>query len=142
MAPYGIVGTLFARGTANSASLIALLEGGVFAQLPGLRVVVTALAFGGVAMAASLATQSRQSPGIVEIMRKHVFIDTMWPQAALLRAAIDLLGVDNMIAGSDWPIVEDRFDGKLTAAMRQADLSDDEQRAVAASNCLRLLGVH
>jgi len=56
--------------------------------------------------------------------------------------AIDLLGVDNVIAGSDWPIVEGRFDGKLTAAMRQAKLSDDEQRAVAAGNCQRLLGVH
>lgn len=142
MAPYGVVGTLFARGTANSASLIALLEGGVFAQLPGLRVVVTALAFGGVAMAASLASQGRQSPGIVEVMRKHVFIDTMWPQPALIRASIDLLGVDNVIAGSDWPIVEGRFDGKLTAAMGEANLSDDEQWAVAAGNCLRLLGVH
>jgi len=47
MAPYGLIGTLFARGTVNSASLIALIEGGVFAQLPGLRVVVTAHAIGG-----------------------------------------------------------------------------------------------
>src|SRR5262245_20152499 len=30
MTPYGVVGTLFARGTINSAALIALLEGGVF----------------------------------------------------------------------------------------------------------------
>jgi hypothetical protein len=42
MVPYGLIGTLFARGTVNSASLIALVEGGVFSQLPGLRVVVTA----------------------------------------------------------------------------------------------------
>lgn len=30
MAPYGQIGTLFARGTINSASLIALIEGGTF----------------------------------------------------------------------------------------------------------------
>src|SRR4051812_7247142 len=56
MASYGIIGTLFARGTANSASLIALVEGGVFSQLPDLRVVVTALAFGGLAVAAALSS--------------------------------------------------------------------------------------
>ena len=33
MARYGQIGTLFARGTANSASLIALVEGEVFSQL-------------------------------------------------------------------------------------------------------------
>jgi predicted TIM-barrel fold metal-dependent hydrolase len=55
MAPYGVIGTLFARATTNSASLIALVEGGVFSELPGLHVVVTALAFGGLAMASSTA---------------------------------------------------------------------------------------
>src|SRR4029450_6838154 len=55
MAPYGVVGTLFARGTINSAALIALVEGGVLAELSGLRVVVTAHAIGGLAMAAGLS---------------------------------------------------------------------------------------
>ena len=141
MASYGIMGTLFARGTANSASLVALLEGGTFSQLPGLRVVVTALALGGVAMAASLSSQSLQPSGAIDVMRRHVFIDTMWTQGALLRASIDLLGIDNVIAGSDWPIAEAPFGEKLRAAMRQASLSRDEQRAVAAGNCARLLGI-
>lgn len=55
MAAYGTTGGLFARGTANAASLIALVEGAVLSQLPGLRVVVTSLALGGVALAAGLS---------------------------------------------------------------------------------------
>jgi predicted TIM-barrel fold metal-dependent hydrolase len=141
MAPYGVIGTLFPRGTANAASLIGLVEGGTFAQLPGLRVVVTALAFGGVALAASVSGQSRLPSGTIDVMRRHVFIDTMWAQPALLRASIGLLGIDNVIAGSDWPIVDGPFGAKLTAAMRQANLSDDEQTAVAAGNCRRLLAI-
>jgi predicted TIM-barrel fold metal-dependent hydrolase len=141
MAPYGLVGTLFARGTANSASLIALLEGGAFSQLPGLRIVVTALAFGGVAMAASLSSQSALPAGAIDVMRKHVFIDTMWPHAALLRASIDLLGAEHVIAGSDWPIVADPIRTRLADAMQQAKLSEDEQNAIAAGNCVRLLGL-
>jgi len=141
MARYGVVGTLFARGTANSASLIALLEGGVFTQLPGLRVVVTALEFGGLAMAASLANQSRLGPDTLAVLRKHVLIDTMWPQPALIRAAVDLLGTENVIAGSDWPIVPGPFGVKLKEAMRQAELSVEQQGAIAGGNCMRLLGI-
>ncbi len=141
MAPYGPIGTLFARGAANSAALIALLEGGVFSQLPGLRVVVTSLAFGGLAIAACLSSQSRMPAGTVDVMRKHVFIDTMWPQPTLLRAAIDILGADNVIAGSDWPIAEGTFHDKLADAMRQLQLSDDEKAAITNGNCQRLLGL-
>jgi aminocarboxymuconate-semialdehyde decarboxylase len=141
MAPYGPIGALFARGSANSASLVALVEGGVFAQLPGLRVVVTALAMGGVAMAAGLSSQSLLPSGAVGVMREHVFIDTTILHPASLRASVDLLGVDNVIAGSDWPINGGAFRGLLAGTMRDAGLSDDEQSAIAAGNCLRLLGI-
>ena len=137
MAPYGVVGTLFARGTANSASLIALLEGGVFAQLPKLRIVVTALAFGGVAMAASLSGNKA-----LDVMRQHVFIDTMWPQPALIRAAVDLLGADNVLAGSDWPIVDrPPLRRALEDAMEHARLTEDQMRAIASGNVRRFLNV-
>src|SRR5262245_24543019 len=141
MGPYGQIGTLFARGTANSASLIALVEGAVFSQLPGLRVVVTALAFGGLAAAASLSSQSLLPSGTIEVLRSHVFIDTMWPQGELLRASVDLLGADHVIAGSDWPIADGSIRAGLTAAMERAKLADAERNAIAGGNCRRLLGI-
>jgi predicted TIM-barrel fold metal-dependent hydrolase len=142
MAPYGLVGTLFARGTANSAALIALIEGGTFSDLPGLRVVVTALAFGGLAMACALSSQSKLPSDAVEVIRKHVFIDTMWPHPAVIRAAIDLVGIEHVIAGSDWPIVEEGpARAGLTTAMREAGLSQAEQIAIASGNCRRLLAL-
>ena len=142
MVPYGLIGTLFARGTVNSASLIALVEGGVFAQLPGLRVVVTAHAIGGLAMAAGLSSQSRLPSGAIDVMRKHVCIDTTLFHPALIRASVDLLGIDNVIAGSDWPIGKDGpIRGTLKDAMQHAGFSDGEQNAIAAGNCLRLLGL-
>lgn len=139
MAPYGLIGTLFARGTVNSASLIALVEGGVFSQLPGLRVVVTAHAIGGLAMAAALSGQSRLPSGTIDVMRQHVLIDTSLFHPAVIRAAVDLLGADNVLAGSDFPIVGGPIRGPLMDAMHQARLTDEEQSAIAAGNCLRLL---
>lgn len=143
MAPYGLIGTLFARGTVNSAALIALVEGGVFSELPDLRVVVTAHAIGGLAMASGLSNQSRLPSGAVEVMRKHVFIDTQLIHAALIRSSVDLLGSDHVLAGSDWPIVDDGpIREPLVQTMQEAGFPPDPQRAIAGSNCLRLLGVN
>src|ERR1044071_4276068 len=142
MTPYGLIGTLFARGTINSASLIALVEGEVFEALPGLQVVVTAHAIGGLAMASGLSKQSRAPSGAIEPMREHVFIDTQMIHPALIRAAVDLIGADRVVAGSDWPIVDDGpIQGPLSEAMRQAGLSPDEQTAIASGNCRSLLGI-
>jgi predicted TIM-barrel fold metal-dependent hydrolase len=131
MEPFGQVGNLFARGTANSASLVALVEGEVLARLPNLRVVVTALALGGLATIAALSRQSLH----------QVFMDTNIAHPALLRAAVDLLGVGNVIAGSDWPINDAPMRRVLIDAMRRAGLSETEQEAIAATNCRRLLGL-
>jgi predicted TIM-barrel fold metal-dependent hydrolase len=141
MTPYGLIGTLFARGMVNSASLIALVEGGVFSQLPDLRVVVTAHAIGGLAMLAGLSSQSRLSAGTIDVLRKHVFIDTTLFHPAVIRASVDLLGADHVLAGSDFPIAGGPLRGPLTDAMRGAGLSHEEQEAVAARNCLRLMGL-
>jgi aminocarboxymuconate-semialdehyde decarboxylase len=142
MAPYGMIGTLFARGAVNSASLIALVEGGVFSELPDLRIVVTAHAIGGLAMLAGLTNQSRLPSGAIDVMRKHVFIDTTLFHPALIRASIDLLGADRVVAGSDWPIASDRpIRGMLEEAVHDKRFSDDERSAIASGNCLRLLGI-
>lgn len=141
MAPYGIIGSLFARGTVNSASLIALVEGGVFDLLPALRVVVTGHAIGGVAMATGLSKQSLQSSGAIDVLRRHVFIDTQLMHPALIRASVELLGSDHVVAGSDWPIVDEGpIRTLLRDAMQGAGLSQTDQVAVAAGNCLKLLG--
>jgi len=140
LARYGVLGTLFARGTANSASLIALVEGSVFAALPKLQVVVTALAFGGLAMECSVASQSMAAEGAIRAMREHVFIDTMWPEPALLRAAIGLLGYERVIAGSDWPIADhEPFGQALETAMDKAGVPHEQQGAIASGNVRRLL---
>ncbi len=142
MAPYGLIGTLFARGTVNSAALIALVEGGVLSELPSLRVVVTGHAIGGLAMASGLSHQSLLKSGATAAMRRQVFIDTQLIHPALIRASVGLLGADHVIAGSDWPIVDDGpIRDKLAAAMRDAGLSVDEQKAIAAGNCMRMLGI-
>lgn len=140
MEPYGRIGTLFARGTVNSAALIALVEGGAFTSMPDLRVVVTALAVGGLAMTAGFSHMSRLPDGTRDVLRRNVLVDTMGFDPALIRLSVELLGASNVLVGSDWPIVNERpIRPVVEDALAAAGLSRDEQRAIAGANSLRLL---
>jgi hypothetical protein len=60
----------------------------------------------------------------------------------LIRAAVDLLGADHVLAGTDWPIfVEASVPSRLQAALVACNLDATEQQLVAGGNTLRLLGV-
>jgi len=142
MARYGQLGTLFARGTSNAASLIALLEGGVFEALPSVRVVFTNLAIGGLLLAHSFAARGVLPDGAEALLRKHVYIDTMGFDPVLIRAAVDIVGVTHVLAGSDWPIVSDGPIGeKLLHALTAAGFAEADQRQIAGDNARALLGI-
>lgn len=142
LAPYGRLGTLLARGTVNAATLIALLEGGVFDELPKLQVVVTTLAIGGVLLAGGFGSASGVCTDAATLLRRHVFIDTMNFHPVLIRAAVDLLGADHVLAGSDWSIVsEGPIRERAGQAFAAAALTPDEQRLIAGGNARRLLGI-
>jgi aminocarboxymuconate-semialdehyde decarboxylase len=141
LSPYGQLGILLARGTVNAATLVALLRGGTFAALPGLRVVVTTLALGCILLAAALGEDESQPP-VAETLRRHVFVDTMGLHPASIRASVDVLGAGNVLLGTDWPIVNDApIRERTLAAFAAAGLSPQDQHAIAAGNVRRLLGV-
>src|SRR5579871_109523 len=136
----GRLGVRFARGTINSAALINMLEGGTFDELPKLKVVVTTLAFGGVMLAAGFGDGQRIRSDAPALARRHVYIDTMGIHPAVIRTAIDLLGADHVVVGTDWPIaVEGSVPERLAKAFAHAGLSAAEQEMIASGNTMRLL---
>lgn len=142
LAPYGRLGTLLARGTINAATVIALLEDGVFDDMPKLQVVVTTLAIGGVLLAGGFSAGSGIRSDAAALLRKHVYIDTMNFHPVLIRAAVDLLGADHVLAGSDWPIVNDGpIHDKAEKAFAAAGLTQVEQAQIASGNAIRLLRI-
>jgi predicted TIM-barrel fold metal-dependent hydrolase len=139
---YGRLGVRLARSTINSAALFALLESGSFDELPNLRVVVTTLALGGVLLAGGFGDGHRLRRDAPAVSRRHVYIDTMGLHPALIRSAVDLLGVDHVLAGTDWPIAEEKsMQERLQKALAVCGLDAAEQQMVASGNTLRLLGV-
>lgn len=140
MEPYGRIGTLLARGTVNAQALVALIEGGTFARLPELKVVVTALAFGGLAMAHGFSHFSKVDGGTRKILRNNVFIDTMEFDPTMIRAAVEIVGASNVLVGSDWPVVNDGpISGKVETALKMAGIGAEDRIAIAAGNTKGLL---
>jgi aminocarboxymuconate-semialdehyde decarboxylase len=138
----GRLGVRFARGTINSAALINMLEGGTFDELPKLKVVVTTLAFGGVMLAAGFGDGQRIRSDAPALARRHVYIDTMGIHPAVIRTAVDLIGADHVVVGTDWPIaVEAAVPERLAKAFAHAGLSAAEQEMIASGNTMRLLKV-
>jgi predicted TIM-barrel fold metal-dependent hydrolase len=139
---FGRMGVRLTRSTINSAALYALLEAGVFEALPKLRVVVTALAFGGLLLAAGMPDGSRLRKDTPSAQRRHVYVDTTGMDPVLVRSAIDLVGADHVVAGTDWPVVQEKsLSLRLDAVFDATGLGADARQAVAGGNARRLLGV-
>jgi len=137
----GRLGVRFARGTINSAALISLLETGTFDELPKLQVVVTTLALGGVMLAGGFGDGQRIRSDAPALTRRHVYIDTMGLNPVTVRAAVDMLGADHVLMGTDWPIaVETSVPERLQKAFDFCGLNAAEQQMIASGNTLRLLG--
>lgn len=138
----GRQGVRLARATINALALLALLEGGVFDELPTLRIVVTTLAIGGVLMAGGFGEGQRIRRDTPESLRRHVYIDTMGLHPALVGSVVELLGADHVLAGTDWPIVVEKdVPARLQKALTFAGLNAEQQQMVAGGNTLKLLGI-
>ena len=137
----GRVGLRFARGTINSATLISMLETGSFDENPKLQIVMTTLAMGGLFLAGGFGDGMRIRSDAPALTRRHVYVDTMGLNPAQVRAAVDLLGADHVLMGTDWPIIEERsVPERLKNALVHCGLNPAEQQMVAGGNTLRLLG--
>lgn len=97
----GRAGNALGRGLQNGAAFLSALHAGLPARLPGLHLVFTALGSGALYFAAEeLAAYRRNSP---DGSPANVYFDTTRLNPWLIRYYADVLGVDRIIVGSDWP---------------------------------------
>lgn len=137
----GPIGMRLARGTVNSAALISLLESGTFDEIANLRVVVTTLALGGILLAGGFGNGQNIRSDAPAVARRHIYVDTMGLNPAVVRASVDLLGADHVLMGTDWPIVEEKeVPERLRRALVHSGLDAAQQQMVAGGNALKLLG--
>ena len=139
----GHTGVLLARGTEDAASTLALLRSGLLDELPQLKLVipligVAALIFAGLAEDDRLHEEGWSGASPRE-SRKRLYIDTMGFDAATIRFALDLLGPQQVLLGSDWPIMPIGARPKVEALLTSLNLGATDQAAILSGNTLRLL---
>jgi aminocarboxymuconate-semialdehyde decarboxylase len=126
------------RSAVNSAALLAMVHAGMFEEMPDLNVVVTALALGGLMVGECLADGARI--GKAAVPRRNVYIDTTGLHPVMLRAAIDLVGADHVVTGTDWPVVtEVDLPARLAGLFDQCGLGAADRESIAHGNARRLL---
>ena len=142
----GHSGTLLARGTENAASLLALLRCGILDELPDLKVVLPMIG-AAVFLFAGIAEQDygREEGwrGISpRISRQRLYVDTMGFDPATIRFAVDLLGSEHVLVGSDWPIMPIAPRKNVDEVLARLDLTEQQRAAILGGNTTRLLRPH
>jgi predicted TIM-barrel fold metal-dependent hydrolase len=139
----GHTGVLLARGTEDAASTLALLRSGLLDDLPELNVVIpmigiAALIFAGIGEDDRLREEGWLGASPSQ-MRTRLYVDTMGFDAASLRFALDLLGPQHVLLGSDWPIMPIAARQKVATLLTALDLNETDQAAILSGNTTRLL---
>jgi predicted TIM-barrel fold metal-dependent hydrolase len=142
LARLGHTGVLLARGTETAASVLALLRSGILDDLPNLRIVIpmisaAALLFAGIAN--EDYPRDGWQGGPPGEARKRLYVDTMGYDPASIRFAVELLGVEHVLNGSDWPIMPIASRQRVEETLSAVGLTGDQQAAIMRDNVLRLL---
>jgi len=138
----GNFGRMLARGTSSAASLFALVNAGVLDEIRGLKLIFAWLGGGALVVGGTVKGAERLRHDAREDQRWHVYFDTMGFDHAALRYAVDVVGSDHVVVGSDWPIgVNIATRDRVITALDAAGLSSKDQVQVASRNALDLLGL-
>ncbi|MFT4035780.1 MAG: amidohydrolase family protein [Patulibacter sp.] len=126
-------GVLLARGAESALSTLAILDAGLLDELPALNLVLAGIGGAALLLAPFLPEHAAAS-------RARLHIDTMGFDPAAARFALDALGAERVLVGSDWPIIDrDAGRARVGALLDQLPLDAHGRGLVAAGNARRLL---
>jgi predicted TIM-barrel fold metal-dependent hydrolase len=135
----GRAGNSLGRGHVNGVAFLSILRSGLLQQFPDLDVVFTGIGLGALTIAAveseaySLSARDNQRP------RPNLYFDFMGLDPAALRFALEILGPERVLLGTDWPIWERVTRRKLTHVFDRVGLAEPDRRRIAGGNAERLL---
>ena len=91
-----------------------------------------------------LAHMNRDHPERAwDIMKRYenVYADTSWQSAESIRAAINEVGSDRIVLGSDWPLLNDELQTTNIEAVQGGTDDDDTYERIMDTNARRLIGL-
>jgi predicted TIM-barrel fold metal-dependent hydrolase len=136
----GRAGNSLGRGHVNGVAFLSILESGLLEEFPDLDVVFTGIGLGALTIAAVEAEVYALPARDARTVRPNLYFDFMGLDPSVLKFAIDILGPERVLVGSDWPIWESLSRDKLYSVFDRVGLSDSDRRRIAGGNAEHLLG--
>jgi uncharacterized protein len=90
-----------------------------------------------------LAHMNRDEPQVVfELMQRHeqLYTDTSWQPAEAITQAVEAVGSERLLFGSDWPLLHLNLQGDGLDVLRRAVSEQDAER-IGGENARRFLGL-
>jgi predicted TIM-barrel fold metal-dependent hydrolase len=119
----------FGRGYQTGLALLQILHERVYESISGLKLIFTALGVGSLFFAheglAELQTELGGAPGL--------YFDTTSLHPASVRYALEVLGPERIIVGTDWPFHDDDRQA-IRDSVGRLGLSEQEEEAVLRGN--------
>jgi predicted TIM-barrel fold metal-dependent hydrolase len=142
LAPHGQVGILMARGTEAAASVLSLVRNGTLAALPDLTIVIPMMSASILLFAGLLdhegGREQAPDPPPSALMRR-LYVDTMGFDPHTMRFAVETVGADHLLVGSDWPITPIAARDRVEKALNAAGIQGNDRIAVLGGNARALL---
>jgi len=141
-AQLGAAGRLLARAGETSLTLLALLRSDVLVRLPSLRIVVPMIAVAGLLQAALYDDEVGWEGVTPSRERQRFFVDTMGLDPPSLRLAVDLVGINHVLVGTDYPIVHKDPSGTvISERLDAAGIRGPIRRAITSETASALLAL-
>jgi aminocarboxymuconate-semialdehyde decarboxylase len=137
------VGHALGRASESTISLLALLASGTLSRLPDLSIVIAQLS----SAALLLAHYVDPSPLPVEGEwkpsddRARLFVDVAGFEPVAVRAAIEAVGIDHLLIGTDNPVYGETPIEMISRALLAGGVPEGDLDRVGAENAARLLGL-
>jgi predicted TIM-barrel fold metal-dependent hydrolase len=123
----------------TAGNLARLFFGGVFSEIPELKIIGAHLGAGMVFYKDFLLEVNedwaRHFDNIYYDLSGYPFSEKM------IKAAIDIVGEDHLLFGTDYPLVGTEVVGQLVTKIRGFDLREEVKEKILGGNVARLLGI-
>jgi predicted TIM-barrel fold metal-dependent hydrolase len=132
-------GNSLGRGHVNGVAFLSILKSGLLEEFPNLDIVFTGIGLGTLTIAAVEDPAFSQAARANNAKRPNLYFDFMGLDPAVLKFAIDILGPERVLVGSDWPIWQTLSREKLVSVFDRAGIGGTDRGLIASGNAQRLL---
>jgi predicted TIM-barrel fold metal-dependent hydrolase len=136
-------GHAFGRAAESTISILALLASGTLSRLPDLSIVIAQLSSSALLLAhyvdpAPVSTEGAWKPSDD---RARLYVDVAGFEPVAVRAAIDAVGIDHLLIGTDNPVYGDTPIEMISRALLDGGVAVGELNQIGSENAAGLLGL-